>query len=536
MSARSDDDTVDHIIVGAGSAGCALAHRLVRDSGLSVLLVEAGPAHSHRLLRVPKGFARTVDDPRFSRHYPTAPSDGRASGEPWIRGRGVGGSSLINGMIYNRGSAADHDAVAAAGNPGWGWTEMLSAFRALEDHGLGASPLRGTGGPLPVEVPEPRDELSAAILRAGAARGLEPRTDLNASDEQRIGPIPSTIRGGARISAAEAFLRPLRGHNRLRVLDRAQVGTLLFDGRRVRGVRLRRDGAVRDHFCRGEVVLCAGAVEDPLLLERSGIGDAAVLGRAGLPVRVDSPHVGERVLEHRGVSVRARLRRGLGRNRALGTGLGLAGSALAYLARRGPLATGPYDLACFLRSTARAARPDAMGLLTGLSVLPEAERLAPAPYAGLTFTGYALRPTTASSVHAGGPDPADPPVITPRFLESEEERRVTAAVLEAGRALLASEPLRTLVEAEEAPGPEVQDAEGAYRYAMSTGGGLYHAVGSCAMGAADTDAVDSALRVRGIEGLRVADASVFPMMPSGNTAAPVMAAAWHAAGLMLRDQ
>jgi choline dehydrogenase-like flavoprotein len=474
--------------------------------------------------------------PRHAHHYATADGpDG--PGEWWLRGKGLGGSTLINGMMYVRGWEPDYAPLAAAGDDGWGWPGMLAAFRSLEDHALGASPLRGAGGPLPVSVPAGHDPVAEATAAAAESVGLARVDDVNASDDDRIGPVPSTIRRGRRVSAASAFLRPARGRRNLRVLPGLRVARVLLDGGRAVGVEAADAGgrglSVR---ARRAVILAAGTLESPLILERSGIGDPALLARVGIGTRVESPRVGEGLLEHRGMTLQARLRPGLGLNERLGTvPRRLLAGAGYLLTRRGPIATGPYDLVGQLRSDPAEPRPDVQILVAPMSLDLGAAELRLADHAGLMIQGYQLRPTTPGAVHVRAADPKVPPRIHARTLGTALDRRVTGRILARLRDLVAADPLAGLVLAEESPGPGVVTAEQAVARARAAGTGIYHAVGSCAMGADDTDVVDAGLRVRGVRGLHVVDASVFPAMPSGNTAAPTMALAWRAADLLLRE-
>jgi choline dehydrogenase-like flavoprotein len=302
------------------------------------------------------------------------------------------------------------------------------------------------------------------------------------------------------------------------------------------GVQVRHRDATHEVRARREVILAAGTVETPLLLERSGVGAAAVLRRAGFAVTVESPNVGERVIEHRGLTVHARLHPGLGDNERLGSTRRRALAGAGYLlTRRGPIARGPYDLVGALRSDPGQPRPDVQFLFTPMSTDLTTSALRLAPYPGLMLSGYPLRPTTHSSVHVSGPRPDDAPLIAARALLTASDRRVTGRILAALRTILAAPPVADLVVAEESPGPAVAKPDQAVAYARATGTGVYHAVGSCAMGPDADDVVDARLRVRGVAALRVVDASVFAAMPSGNTAAPVLALAHRAADLIRAD-
>jgi choline dehydrogenase len=486
------------------------------------------------MICVPKGFYFTLRGRRHVYRYSTRPVGPAGRVEVWTRGKGLGGSTAVNGMVWMRGAAADWDGLAARGNPGFGWERVLAAYRAMEDHSLGASDMRGAGGPLAVSVVEDDDELVQAVLASAQDMGWEYVADVNAHDSERVGFSPSTIRHGVRASAYSAFVRPVRGRRNLAVVTRARAGFLLFDGHRVAGVRAMTDGRAVDYRARKEVILSAGTVETPLLLERSGIGRPDVLRGAGVDVRVESPNVGERVIEQRAVSIQVRVNGNAGLTQRLNTRPGQAWQGFRYLfTRGGPIATGGFDLVCQFKSAPDLDRPDIQGLFAPMALDPGSPDLKLARHSGVMFMGYPMRPATTSSVHLGGAQPENPPVISARFLEDDADRQATAPVLGVAREVFAKGPLAEYVTGEDFPGPAVSSPEDVVRYALETGSGIYHAVGACAMGPRADDVVDPQLRVRGVTGLRVVDASALPVQVAGNTQAPTMAVAWIAADLIL---
>lgn len=515
----------DYVVVGAGAAGCVLAERLSADPAVSVLLAEDGGRGRSPLLTVPRAFAYALRSDRHVHRYRTRATDG-VPAEWWTRGRGLGGSTAVNGLMYVRGAAPDFDALVDDGNEGWGWDEVLATYRQIEDHALGASDTRGAGGPLAVSVPASGDPVSAAVVASAEARGLRVVDDVNASDDDRIGFTPATIARGRRVSAATAFLRPALRRPNLTVATGVRADRLLLQGTRAVGVVLRRGARVEAVRARREVVVAAGALESPLLLERSGIGHPDVLRAAGIDVRVASERVGEGLVEHRGISMQVRFRDGAGLDGRLDTRARRIREAARYLrTRQGPLATSGYDVVAQLRSTPDLDRPDLQAVWVPIAVDETSPHLAPAPYSGLLFTGYALRPTSAGSVHVSAAAPDAPPLIEPRFLEHPAEQRATVAALRHAREVVGTFDLADLVEREVFPTASVSTDDEVVAHARAHGGGIYHAVGSCAMGSV----ADADLRVRGVDRLRVVDASVLPRQVSGNTAAPVMALAWLAA-------
>ena len=523
----------DFIVVGAGSAGCVLANRLSADPRHRVLLLEAGPEDASPLIHMPKGFGKTILDPRLAWRPESAPvGDGSARTQTWPRGKVLGGSSAINGLMYVRGHPQDYDDWEAAGNPGWNWRAIVSAFRAIEDHELGGNDWRGQGGPLHVSChPEPTP-VCDAVLAAGAALGLPRRDDLNHPEQLGIGYVPRSIRDGRRQSAAVAFLNPVRSRPNLVVRTRNFVRQVALEGTRAVGVVADTPDGPRTWRAAREVILCANAIFTPKLLMLSGIGPAALLRAHGLAVVLDAPGVGSNLREHCCLMLQYRLKAGLGYNREL-AGLRLAKHALRYLvSKRGLLAQGAYDVGAFVKTDPAQPRPDAQWLMAPYSLDmrdPTDLKLEREP--GFQLLGYLMRPKSAGRLRLRSARPEDDPHLEPAFLSAPEDRAPTIAMLAGMRRLFDQPPLAAFVERETVPGRDVADGEALLAATLdkSLPGG--HAVGTCRMG--PDGVVDADLRVRGVHGLRVVDGSIFPQLPSGNTNAPIMAVAWCAADRIL---
>jgi choline dehydrogenase len=527
-------DTFDYVIVGAGSAGCVLADRLSADQRTQVAVLEAGGSDRNLTLHVPKALAFTD---KFQWKYETEPFGPFGQVEPWSRGKVLGGSSSVNGMVYNRGARADYERLGELGNPGWGWEKILATFRTIEDHQLGASPMRGAGGPLGVCVAPLDEPVSDALAESALALGAKRVDDINSSDEERIGAAPATIRRGMRVSAAKAFLHPASKRPNLTVRTAARALRLVFDGDRAVGVEVESPGSgITVVRARREVILSTGSLATPQLLELSGIGSPEVLRSAGIDVRVAAPRVGEGIHEHRCFPIQMRLLKNLGYNKLLASRSAQAVTTLKYMVnRRGPLATPAYDMLWFLRSSDDSTRPDAQVLLTPFTVGVGATKMELERRPGLSLLGFVLRPTSEGWVHIQSSDPHQVPKIQPNYLDTEHDRTVSVNMFRKMRQLVQNSPISEMVLMEIQPGFAVQDDESIIRSGFLYGGPGYHACGAVAMGPTDDFPIDSRLRVRGVDGLRVVDVSILPEMIAGNLNGPIIAMASLASEMIMED-
>ena len=527
----------DYIVVGAGSAGCVVANRLVTQGGANVLLIEAGGSDRHPAYRIPKALQVALKSSKLSWSYPTLPFGPNGQTEAWPRGKALGGSSAVNGLVWSRGTRYDFDAIERLGNPGWGWDTILPIYRAIEDHSLGASELRGSGGPLHIEISTEPAPLCEEAIASAVELGSRRVDDVNAYDGERIGYCPANIKHGLRVSAATAFVKPIA--KKLTVALKTRAVEILFDGDRAVGVRCHAAGGrTIDYHCAEELILALGAIATPQLLELSGIGSPRVLERARvrLRVRVEHPNVGERLREHRAVAVQWRLKQDLGYNRILSTPARQAiTGAKDLITRKGVLALPAYDVLAFCKTAPELERPDGMLMFAPLSITKDRPILEAMPerLPGISCAGTMLRPDSLGSTHIGSADPYADPLLDPGYLRTEHDRRTSAGLARKMRELASVGPLAEYVDHETFPGPEYETDEQLAEHVLTHGNTGYHSIGTCAMGPADGDVVDPACRVRGIDSLRIVDASIIPIMPASNTNAPVMAMAWHAADLIL---
>lgn len=524
----------DYIIVGAGSAGCVLANRLSEDASRSVLLLEAGGEDSNPLIRMPMGVGKTLMDPRLNWYYMTEPEPGNAHRpRVWMRGKAIGGSSTINGMMYMRGQPEDYDHWESLGNPGWGWREMGRCFREIEDHELGDDGVRGVGGPLHISIQSHRSPLTEAILRTGAAMGLERREDINRPNQEGIAYTPVTIRNGRRWSAADAFLKPIRHRTNLTVLTDTQVNRVIFDGKRATGVEVEQGGERRVIHTKGEVILSAGALHSPKLLQLSGVGPAALLAQHGIEVLQDSPGVGGNMREHKVMSQQLHVAGPYSHNREL-RGIRLLKNTLQYFLLHNGVMASTYDITAFIRTDPALSRPDAQLTFWSLSQVKGINDIKLEDHPGMLVMGYPLRTESEGSVSIRSADPAAPPLLRTNFLSSEYDCRVIIGMFRYMRRFASQEPFKSLIAAETFPGMEVETDDQIIEAAREDNTCM-HAIGTCKMGRDDKAVVDEFLRVRGISGLRVVDCSVMPTQVSGNTNGPVTALAWRAAERILRE-
>ena len=534
-------DETDYIIVGAGSAGCVLANRLTENGRHKVTVLEAGGTDRRFYVSLPLGYGKLFYDPAVNWLYKTEADPGLAGArDHWPRGRVLGGSSSINAMVWIRGHRADYDEWGAL-SPGWGWDEALAAYRAMEDTEAGGDDWRGTGGPLFISANKRGlHPLVGDYLAACAQAGLPETPDFNGETQEGAGVYQMTIKNARRNSAARAFLRPAMTRANLNVVTGAMVRRVIMEDGRAVGVEYTRGGVVHTQRAKAEVILSGGAINSPQLLQLSGIGPGALLQGLGIGVAVDNPNVGAHLSDHQGINYTWSMTVPT-YNDALRPWWGKMLAGMQYvLAGAGPLAKSINHAGGFFRTSPELARPNMQLYMQAFSTLipREGERpvLSPDPWSGMSIGLSNCRPTSRGEIRIASADPMQHPVITANAFSTNHDVEEMLAAVKYLRTLAAQPALARLIKEELRPGPDVQGDEALIADFRARSGTVYHPSCTCRIGPDPaTSVLDARLRVRGVAGLRVIDASSFPTLIAGNTNAPSMLMGWRGADMVLAD-
>ena len=525
----------DYVVVGAGSAGAVVANRLSASGRHSVLLLEAGGKDSSPWIHIPIGYAKLFNNQHYNWMYETEPEpelDGRKVYQP--RGKVLGGTSSINGLVYIRGQREDYDQWAQMGNAGWSFADVLPFFKRAEDQENGASEYHGTGGPLAVSNQTEPHELCEAFIRAGMERGLPRRDDFNGAEQEGIGYFQTTARRGRRCSTAVGYLRPAMGRPNLRILTHALTARIRFEGKRARFVQFQHEGRLKQARAAREIILSAGAIGSPQILELSGYGQADRLKALGIDVVYDAPQLGENLQDHFQVRMVFRAAKNITLNdqyhnlfRRIGIGLRYA------LQRKGPLSVSAGYATAFFKSHWRLATPDIQVHFIVFSTDKMGQALHDFP--GFTASVCHLRPQSRGSIHIKTARIEDAPAIRVNYLSTDEDRRALVDGLKELRAIMQAPAMADYMELEIEPGLACSTDGELLAYIRAKGSTIYHPSGTCRMGIDDLAVVGPDLKVKGVSGLRIADASIMPRLVSGNTNAPVIMIGEKASDLILAD-
>lgn len=522
----------DYVIVGGGTAGCILANRLTEDGKYSVLLLEAGGAPRSPWIKIPAGFSKLLTNETYNWRFescPEASTKNRVIAIP--RGKGLGGSTLINGMIYVRGQPEDYDRWIEEGVTGWGWKDVEPYFRKVESFAEGGA-TRGKTGPMYLERVKERFPISEAFLKAAVEDGQPFNEDYNALDQEGVGYYQVTQRNGQRWSVVDGYLKPAMTRSNLTVLTKSRVLRIELDGTRCSGVIYERDGKRETVTAAQEVVLCAGAVQNPQLLELSGIGNPNILAEAGIEPRVVLAGVGENYIDHYATRMNWRVRNTITLNE-MSRGLRLTKEVVKYFAgRKGILTLGTGLVHGFIKTRAELTSPDIQFFFVHASYANAATRILDRQ-PGMTIGVTQLRPTSKGSIHVRSSDPEMHLSIKPNMLATEADRQTLVDGMKVVRRIVEQPAMSSYLAHEMSPGKEVQTDEQWLEFARENGQTIYHPIGTCRMGEGEGAVVSSNLKVKGVQNLSIADASVIPAMVSGNTQGAVMMVAEKAADLIL---
>ena len=527
-------EEADFVIVGAGSAGCVMAARLSEDPATKVILLEAGGEDKNMWIHIPLGFGKTFADPRVNWCYETEPDPG-AGGRKifWPRGKVLGGSSSINGMVYIRGQHEDFDLWRQLGNPGWSSSDVLPYFRRAEHQTRGEDEFHSTGGPLCVSDVKDGHPLCEAFIKACNETGYQRNDDFNGKAQEGVGYHQTTTRNGRRCSTAVGYLHPVRNRPNLRVITAAHTQRVLFEGKRAIGVAFNQSGVNRSVRARREVILCGGAIGSPQILMLSGIGPQHHLAEFGIPVVHHLPGVGQSLQDHYSAAIKLKCKFPITVNDVMLSKFKMLKAGLDYfMFRRGALTVITADVALFARTRPELATPDVKFSIATFSADRPQDGLH--EWSGFTLLVYQLRPESRGEIALKSANPADAPAMRPNYLSAPTDQRTIVDALKMGRSLLNSSHMRTYIDAEYVPGPGVTSDEQLLDYARNTGGTVFHPTSTCKMGPDPMAVVDPELRVYGVEGLRVVDASVMPTVVSGNTNAATIMIAEKASDMILQ--